>query len=186
MAIAPAKALAFNGGTLLVRCAEVGDSEQLSALIHRLASETDYMSREPTEVTAATENQRQRIQAMASADRELLLVAMVDAQMVGTLGFDIRPLARFRHQGEFGLGVVRDFWGRGVGTALVQTLCDWADSSGLLKLTLRVDVENERAVRLYERLGFVVEGRLRKDSRHAGGFRDAFVMARIRELEDGA
>jgi hypothetical protein len=37
-----------------------------------------------------------------------------------------------------------------------------------------------------QRLGFVVEGGLRKDSGHAGGFRDAFVMARIRELEDGA
>jgi ribosomal protein S18 acetylase RimI-like enzyme len=60
-----------------------------------------------------------------------------------------------------GLAVDPSFEGRGAGHALMEALIELARERGGLRMTLRVFATNERARRLYERLGFVVEGVLR-------------------------
>ena len=186
MAVVAPKYLQCRGGCCCIRTAELSDAPALVALAHRLSSETDYVTRQPDEVTTTLDEQAALIREHISGPRHLQLVATVDEQVVGGLRFSARPLVRYQHQGEFGVGIWRDFWGRGIGTALVSTLCSWADSAGIVKLTLIVDSENVRAVSLYERLGFVVEGALRKDSKHGEVFRDALLMARIIDGKSGA
>ncbi len=52
--------------------------------------------------------------------------------------------------------------GRGIGARLMADLLAWArDNKRLQKIELLVRASNARAIRLYERLGFVEEGRLR-------------------------
>jgi ribosomal-protein-alanine N-acetyltransferase len=48
---------------------------------------------------------------------------------------------------------------RGIGSALVRTILAWARDSGATELWLEVRHSNERAIRLYERCGFVFAGR---------------------------
>lgn len=56
-----------------------------------------------------------------------------------------------------------------------------ADSWLLLRrVELTVYVENERARRLYERLGFVIEGRRKMSVISQGELNDAFLMVRYR------
>jgi ribosomal protein S18 acetylase RimI-like enzyme len=62
-----------------------------------------------------------------------------------------------------GLAVDPDFEGRGAGRALVEALIDLARERGGRRITLRVFAPNERARRLYERVGFEVEGVLREE-----------------------
>jgi RimJ/RimL family protein N-acetyltransferase len=169
----------------LVRSAAPDDAAELLRLMHRLYSETEFLSRKPGEATLSVEGQRQRILDRTAAEREVFLVAVVGEQIVGSLGFDTRPLARFRHKGEFGIAVLRDFWGRGIGRALLSALCDWADLVGLVRLSLVVAADNVRAVRLYEHFGFAIEGRHRKDAKLSDGYHDAFTMARINDAGTG-
>jgi RimJ/RimL family protein N-acetyltransferase len=69
--------------------------------------------------------------------------------------------------------------GQGVGTALVQHVQHWAASQpDLHKIELNVRATNTTAVRLYSRLGFQEEGRLRHRIRLPNGtFIDDILMA---------
>jgi RimJ/RimL family protein N-acetyltransferase len=67
----------------------------------------------------------------------------------------------------------RSRWGRGYGTDAVRTLCRFGFAMmGLHRIELEVFEENERAIRLYERLGFRHEGIRRQAVFKFGCFHD--------------
>ncbi len=82
------------------------------------------------------------------------------------------------HVFTMGVSVRRNCWGRGVGRALFQTAMDRARSLGAEKLELGVCDHNERAIRMYERAGFVREGvRRRALKTYKGEYHDDIMMA---------
>jgi L-phenylalanine/L-methionine N-acetyltransferase len=79
-----------------------------------------------------------------------------------------------------GMAVAGAWQGRGVGTRLLSALCDHADRwIGALRLELTVYVDNARAIALYRRHGFEVEGTHRAYALRDGVFVDALAMARL-------
>ena len=85
--------------------------------------------------------------------------------------------------GEIGMAVLKEWRGRGVGSALLGAAIEWARSEGLHKLSLSVFAHNEAAIALYRKFGFVEEGRLVKHyRRQSGEFWDAIQMGLL--LED--
>jgi RimJ/RimL family protein N-acetyltransferase len=59
----------------------------------------------------------------------------------------------------------------GIGTALLQTLIDWAEANPLIeKIGMAVFANNERAIRLYRKLGFVEEGRRPREMKLGPGW----------------
>ena len=70
---------------------------------------------------------------------------------------------------DIGMFVAREWRGRGVGTALMQAAIAWGRERGLHKLTLSVFPHNAAAIALYEKFGFVVEGRRVKQMRRQSG-----------------
>jgi putative acetyltransferase len=116
------------------------------------------------------------------AEGSFQLVACLEAALVGQLDihtFPNRP--RRRHVGEIGMAVRDDFQGQGVGTALMAAAIDLADNwLNLLRLELGVYTDNEPAIRLYKKVGFVVEGTLLKYAYRAGQYVDVVTMARLK------
>jgi putative acetyltransferase len=110
------------------------------------------------------------------------LVACIDDQVVGHLNIHTSPeRPRRRHAGQIGMVVHDDFQGQGVGTALLQAALDLADNwLNLRRLELEVYTDNEPAVRLYTRAGFVIEGALRQYVYRDGQYVDVYAMARFR------
>lgn len=75
-------------------------------------------------------------------------------------------------------------FGRGYGTEVTQLVVDHAlDQVGVHRLALEVFDLNPRARRVYEKCGFVVEGRLRDALMWEGRRYDALVMAVLRTDE---
>jgi putative acetyltransferase len=108
------------------------------------------------------------------------MAAILDGTLVGTAGLE-RFQGRRSHVGEIGLGVHDDHVGRGIGTAMLIALLDSADAwLGLVRVQLTVFADNVGAIRLYERNGFVTEGRMRAASLRAGVLEDVLLMARVR------
>lgn len=114
------------------------------------------------------------------------LVASIDGDVIGMLGVWIDTHSpRRRHAAGIGMAVHDRWQGRGVGTALLRAGLDLADSwLNVIRLELHVFTDNERAIALYRRFGFEVEGTLRKYAYRAGRFDDAYLMARIRDPEN--
>lgn len=117
-------------------------------------------------------------------------VAVIDTeegeQVIGMAGIAILPRARLRHSATFGILVHPDWQGRGVGTALIGACLDLADNwLRLVRVELTVYPDNERAIRMYEKHGFVMEGRKRKAVIRGGEYIDELLMARVRDGEAG-
>lgn len=85
------------------------------------------------------------------------------------------------HTATIGMGVRDDWQGRGVGTALMAAMLDVADNWWQVRrVHLEVYADNAAGIRLYEKFGFEVEGRLRQDAFRDGEYVDSLVMARLR------
>lgn len=91
-----------------------------------------------------------------------------------------RKTGRMAHVGHLHLAVHDDHWGRGIGTGLMRAMMDLADNwLGLRRLQLDVLADNERAIRLYERLGFEREGVMRGEVLRDGALVDTLMMGRL-------
>ncbi len=111
-----------------------------------------------------------------------MLVAEQDGRVVACAGLHVSSRARLRHVGGLGIMVHAEHQGQGIGTALMKALLDLADNWLMLKrVELCVFVSNERAVKLYERLGFVIEGTKKYAAVRYGVYADEYLMARYRE-----
>jgi putative acetyltransferase len=113
-------------------------------------------------------------------DGHLHLVAERAGQMVGSAGLHPAQQLRRRHCAALGISVALHAQRQGVGTALLQALCDYADNWGqLLRLELTVFSDNHRAIALYQRCGFVHEGTHRAYALRHGQYADVHAMARL-------
>lgn len=112
---------------------------------------------------------------------DYVLVAEVDGQVVGTAGLHRNRRPRNLHEAGLGMTVHDAYQGRGIGKALMLALVEVADKwLNLVRIDLEVWPDNERAVKLYESFGFVVEGRKRMNAFRDGQYVDSLVMGRIR------
>jgi putative acetyltransferase len=110
------------------------------------------------------------------------LLACTDDEVVGSLGFQTytnKP--RRRHVGTIGMAVRDDWQNRGVGSALLQAAIDLADRwLNLHRLELEVYTDNAAAIHLYEKFGFLIEGKLIDHAFRDGVYVDSYFMARLR------
>ena len=111
------------------------------------------------------------------------LVADVDGRAVGLAALHLAPEPTRAHAGGLGMSVHPDYWGQGVGTALLAAVVDLADNwLGLERLELGVNTDNPAAIRLYEKAGFVSEGLLRYHAYGDGRWGHTLSMARLRPV----
>ncbi|WOB49458.1 GNAT family N-acetyltransferase [Xanthomonas hydrangeae] len=123
-----------------------------------------------------------RRQLLHEDERQLALVALHGAEVVGVGSLGSQARVRRAHVGGIALAVRPDWHGRGVGTRLLSALLDVADRwMQLHRLELTVYADNTAAVALYQRHGFEVEGELRDYAMRDGGFVSAYSMARLRQ-----
>ena len=125
---------------------------------------------------------------LALGKPDLMLVAERHGQADGGTGevvatAGLHPVAaalRRRHAMMVGIAVAQSAQGQGVGRALMQALCDFADNWGqLLRLELQVFTDNARAIALYRSCGFVQEGIHRGYALRGGEYVDSMSMARL-------
>ncbi len=100
--------------------------------------------------------------------------------MIGTTGF--HEIDWRNRRGEFGIAIgAKEFWNRGFGTDAVRTLVGFGFGElNLERIMLRVYDDNLRAIRCYEKAGFTLEGRLRRDRYHNGRYSDTLLMGVLR------
>ncbi len=91
----------------------------------------------------------------------------------------IIPLSRptMTHVGVLGMFVVADYRGQGVGSQLLDKVIEHAWSRGLKRLELEVFADNEPAIRLYKKYGYVQEGVKRYARFIDGQYQDLVIMA---------
>lgn len=171
-----------NGRDYTIRSAIEKDAQALSDVRLQIDGETENLDREKGEAFIDASGFEQLIKADSVNPRNLFLVAVVNDRIVGFSRCEGNSLIRFAHKVEFGVCVLQDFWGYGIGKNLLQESISWADSTGIKKITLNVLETNEIAVKLYQKLGFEIEGVLKNDKVLSdGNFYHTIVMGRFQD-----
>jgi RimJ/RimL family protein N-acetyltransferase len=137
------------------------------------------MMLEPGERTITIEEQTQRIKNVLSQDNQMIFVAEQETQLVGFLSAYGGNYHRNRHCAYIVTGIRQSFAGQGIGTQLFERLEEWAIERQLHRLELTVMAHNERAIHLYQKMGFKTEG-VKEDSLWVNDrYVDEFYMAKI-------
>jgi L-phenylalanine/L-methionine N-acetyltransferase len=104
--------------------------------------------------------------------------AIYNDQVVGWC--EIKPIERtgLQHVGFLGMGIVRHHRRHGIGRELLRRTIADAKDSGLEKIELEVFHDNLAAIRLYEALGFTVEGNKIRSRKIDGKYQDITLMAK--------
>lgn len=105
-----------------------------------------------------------------------------DEKIIGTAGLSVSPNPRLRHVAAIGIMVHKDYQGSGVGKKLMEAILDLADNwLMLVRVELTVFIDNEKAISLYKKFGFEIEGTRKKAVIRNGNYVDEFMMARIND-----
>jgi ribosomal protein S18 acetylase RimI-like enzyme len=147
--------------------------EAFHRALDRVARERDYLAM--TEAPPLTETRAFVEGNIAKGYPQF--VVLVDDVLVGW--GDIIPNSRplYAHGGVLGLGIVAEFRGLGLGGALISKLLLSAQAMGLKRVQLTVRSDNQRAIKLYERLGFQHEGEMRMAIHIDGIYKNSLMMA---------
>ena len=172
---------AKTGETVTIRCAQPDDAADLLAYIRSVAQETRFFVIQPDEFPSAEDQERQWIQEHLDHPGKLALVAAAADEIIGSLSVENGPFQRTSYTGTVGLSVHQDWRGKGIGTAMLEALLDWAEANPLIeKIGLGVFSSNLDAIRLYRRLRFVEEGRRAKAIKFGPGqYVDEILMGRF-------
>jgi putative acetyltransferase len=159
---------------IVIRRAEPSDAEAFAAVFRSREAALGTLQNTYPSVAQWTER-LSRNSALNYA-----LVALAGDEIVGHAGLHGNENPRRAHAWHLGISVRDDWQGRGVGTKLMEALIDLADNwLGALRVELTVYTENERALKLYRRFGFEIEGTYRGYSLRGGAYTDTYAMARL-------
>jgi ribosomal-protein-alanine N-acetyltransferase len=101
--------------------------------------------------------------------------------LIGGIGFDGLTIGK-SHLAEIGYWLAKPYWGRGIMTAVVRTLCDFALANfGLGKIRAHVFADNAASAKVLAKCGFREEGYLRRHYLKDGRYLDARLFALLKE-----
>ena len=113
--------------------------------------------------------------------QDLMLIAHVGKAPVGSAGLHRTGKATRRaHVRALGISVRTRWQRRGIGTALMKALVDYADRwANVSRLELTVYTDNRAAISLYRKFGFRIEWTHPQYAFRAGTYVDAYTMGRV-------
>lgn len=157
-----------------VRPATDDDAEAFAAVIAAVAEEGRWIGTEPPVDVAA---RAARTREWTDRGDGIFVLEDDEGRVVGNLG-----MHETHAKGVFSLGtaILADHRGRGGGHLLMQAALQWLAGTDAHKVELEVWPDNARAIALYERYGFEVEGTRRDHYRRRdGSLRSSLLMARL-------
>ena len=167
-----------DGRECILRNGVAADGQTLLDVFIATHEQTDFLLTYPDEVTYTAEQEGEFLQKKADSENEIEILAEVDGRVVGTAGIEqVSPKAKLRHRCDFGISVDQAYWGLGVGRALTEACIACAKAAGFEQMELEVVAANDRAVRLYEKAGFVEYGRNPRDFKsRLSGYQEVVYM----------
>lgn len=148
--------------------------------VHRICAHPDVARTLGGLPSDGLEGWKKRI-AESPLERTTFVGAFEGPELLGIAHMQGMPRARQRHIAKVWLAVDPRVWGRGIGSMLMQAVCDAADRWwAYVRLELDVHEDHAPAIELYRRAGFEIEVHKRCDMLRDGRIVDGFHMARIR------
>lgn len=141
-----------------IQRAEPEDAAALIEYLQAVGGESGNLTFGAEGLPVTVEEETAFLEKNAASPRSIMLLAKEDGEIIGD-GHIEAFSRRLSHRAGLGITVRKKAWGRGVGTALMERLIAHAREQELEIIELQVRSDNLRAIRLYEKFGFVKIGR---------------------------
>lgn len=177
-----------SGGTKMaedidvtIREALPEDASQIVEVSKTIGDQTEFLVADEYGENMPIHLLENQLETIHDSDNQLLLVAVVEEQIVGSASVRTSEEKRVSHIGEVGISLLKDYWGIGLGSVLLEELMDWSQQTEKIRrLELTVQKQNERAIHLYEKFGFQTEAVMtRGASGDDGRFLDVLLMSKM-------
>ena len=167
-----------EGNEIELRSARISDAQDLIDYLKITTGETPYLIREPDEVTLTIGQEEAFIRSNIEAGRELLLLAFANGKHIGNCSLmSIGSYRRYAHRCEVAIALYQDFWGKGIGKIMLETVLQIAKDVGYEQAELEVMSQNKQAISLYEKIGFKAYGTFPNNMKYQdGSYDDALWM----------
>lgn len=153
------------------------DAQTIVDFYNFVGGETHFLSFEKDEYPLDYAAQVEDIVSTNAHPASIMLLAMDGDEIAGIGTISSGNKIKGRHQGELGIVVAKKYQAQGIGTEIINRLLDFCRGNGITtRVQLDTSCNNDVAVKLYEKFGFEIEGRLKNTQLLDGVYSDLYVM----------
>lgn len=139
------------------------DGNSYVTLLKQLEGESEYLLFERNERQMSGKQVEEMIEAFQTSGNSSIWGIEKDGQLVAHLTCIGGHARRNAHTAKLVAGVLKKYQARGFAYQLLEQVKEWARNQDLHRLELTVMTHNEKAVNLYQKAGFHIEG-IKKDN----------------------
>ena len=135
-------------------------AEDMIEYLTKTSGETEFLLRYPDEVNYTLESEKEILQRLLDDPYVIMMAAIVDGKVAGNGSVSgIGDKRKIRHRCSMAIALYEEYWGLGIGTAMIGYMTELAREIGWHQMDLEVVAENEQAQALYKKCGFIESGR---------------------------
>ncbi|MFP5518356.1 MAG: GNAT family N-acetyltransferase [Bdellovibrionia bacterium] len=183
--LAPSTIALKDRRTIILRSLSVLDAETFLNFRRQIPQESNHTKQYVGMDYPSLEKMAQILE-FQEADSAILNIGAFDCdRLVGFLNFRaLNPQHPWiKHVAQFGMMVLKEYWGQGLGRELLKAQDVFAHAHGVNRIEAHVRVANERAVQLYLRSGFQIEGTRQQAAIIDNQICDEYYIAKILKSE---
>jgi ribosomal-protein-alanine N-acetyltransferase len=170
-----------SGQDILFRTIDSADTDTFLEFIKRIPFDSTNTMQYVGQKYRTRDEEMERL-AYAKSDKVILNVGAFDGnRLVGYLNFRMpnpdHPWVQ--HLAQFGMMVLKEYWGLGIGKQLLALQEIHAKSLGITRIEATVRAANDRGVKLYTNSGYKIEGTRRQAAKIEGVFFDEHHIAKL-------
>jgi len=170
MRFAPVSKTLSNGAAITLRECRNDDVQKLISTVKSYINDTGYLLITGEKLPSIVEEETKWVQAFVANDRNFLLVAVCNDEIIGNVYVRTSQRIQLEHIAIIGIGLLKEWRNLGLGTMMLESTLDWARKTPFIEhLWLQVHADNEAGLQLYKKFGFVEEGRHPAYTKHSPG-----------------
>lgn len=169
-----------DGRVVMLKSPELSDAEALIKYIKQTAYDTPFLMSEPEENNFTIEDEEAFIGSRLYSEDSIFISAFEGERVVANCHISsMGGKIRLRHRCSLGIAILKDYWGCGLGSILMERLVAFAENMSYEQIELEVIAGNERAIGLYKKFGFTEYGRRPRDLKYKDDtYADSVLMVK--------
>ena len=175
------KVMLKDGRECVLRPTTAEFAQEMIDYLKLTAEESPFLLRNPDEVRYTLEQEEEILNYLYEDERSVMMLALVDGKVAGNCSINgLGGKRRIMHRCGLAIALKKEFWGLGIGSAMIEYLTELAKQIGYEQMELEYVEGNDSARKLYEKCGFVETGKhIRAMKYDDGTYRDEFIMSKL-------
>lgn len=166
-----------DGKILIIREPEIEDAEKMIEYFNIVGGESDNLLFGRNEFLLGIEQESNHILRIKEEPNSLIVLGVLNGLIVSVGQLITQKRKRISHNADLSISVKKEFWNKGVGSAIMDTLISFArENSTIYNINLGVNSSNTNAIELYGKYGFKSIGIHKNNFFVNGKFDDEVLM----------